>query len=253
MKNIIISTALGLLFVSCASKNNLKDTLVENPDILTEAMKKNPEKFMIALQETAELAREQMMKQSLEQRQQQIQEKIKGKKEPKISKERLLFGKMESPVKIVKYADFQCPACRMGYDSLNVVKKKYGDKIAIVHKHVPLEHIHPLAREAAWIYESLIIADKNKAQKFYEQAYQKQGQWRSKEQLWELAEKVGAKKETVNKHAKKIQERIVADIKEHQSFGFEGTPAYVINGVAMYGAQSPEAMSQVIEAELKKK
>lgn len=208
---------------------------------------------MKVVQEAARSSQEQQYRQAIKERNDQLEKDLKNPRETSVDSSRIIFGEKSSPVTIVKYADFQCPACRMGFESLEVIKKKYGHKVSLVHKNIPLRQ-HELAKPAAEIFEALVILDKPKAQKFYKLAYETQGQWNSEKGLWGMLKKIGGSKEKVEAEIKKgvIAQRIKDDEKEHHDLGFEGTPAYMINGVAMHGAQDPETMSLIIDRLLKK-
>jgi protein-disulfide isomerase len=171
-----------------------------------------------------------------------------------VDESRVLFGPKTAPVTIVKYADFQCPACSMDVSSLEEIKAKYGDQVRLIHKAVPLEHIHPQARLAAQVYEALLIQDKSKAQKFYQQAYKEAHNWSDDKDIWKIVKKVGGDPAKITAEIKKgeINTRIQADLKEHQELGFRGTPAYMINGRSLYGAQSFASLSEAVDAGLKK-
>jgi protein-disulfide isomerase len=171
-----------------------------------------------------------------------------------VDESRILFGPTTAPITIIKYADFQCPACNMDVSSLEEIKTKYGDQVRFIHKAVPLEHIHPQARLAAQVYEALLIKDRSKAQKFYQQAYSNARNWESDKDIWKIVKKMGASQSQIMAEIKKgeIDQRIQADLKEHQALGFRGTPAYMINGQSLYGAQSFANLSQAVDAGLKK-
>lgn len=48
-------------------------------------------------------------------------------------------GEPGSPIEIVEYSDFECPACRMFYPRLETLIKKYEGKITFVAKNFPLD------------------------------------------------------------------------------------------------------------------
>lgn len=182
-----------------------------------------------------------------------VQKEAQKTVDVKVDESRLLFGPAQAPVTIVKYADFQCPACSMDVGSLENVKKKYGDKVRFIHKHMPLD-FHPQAKKAAEIFEALLIMDKEKAQKFYAEAYASNRSWNSEKDLWAIVKKIGANEKQITTEIKKgtVETRIQQDIAEHHALGFQGTPAYMINGQSLYGAQRTETFVQVIEASLRK-
>jgi protein-disulfide isomerase len=225
-----------------------------NEEALYSAMKKNPEKFMRTLNEVAESAAKNNMAKMHKEIEQQREKDLLNPRPVKIDDSRLIFGEKNAPVVIVKYADFQCPACRMGYITLEEIKKKYKGQIKVIHKNIPLP-MHPQAPLAAEIYEAMLINDKALAKKFYNEAYEKLGQWNSEEKLWKLAKSVGIKKEKVLAELKKgvVAQRLKEDLEEHQRLGFQGTPMYMVNGVEMQGAPSYSELSQLIDKILNKK
>ncbi len=220
---------------------------------LYSAMKKNPQKFMQALRETAEAAQKSEMQSMVSERDAQMEKDLKNPRPVIVDNARLIFGNANAPVTIVKYADFQCPACRMGYMTLEEIKKKYADKIKVIHKNIPLP-MHPQAPLAAEIYEAMLIVDKNLAKKFYNTAYETLGQWGSDDKVWKMAQGLGIKKSVVQKEIAKgvVAKRLQEDMDEHQRLGFQGTPMYMVNGVAMEGAPNFQQMAAVIEKVLKK-
>ena len=54
----------------------------------------------------------------------------------------------EAKVTIVKYSDYQCPACAVYYGYEKQLKEHFGDDLKIIGKHFPL-NIHPYAHVAA--------------------------------------------------------------------------------------------------------
>src|SRR5690606_671003 len=52
-------------------------------------------------------------------------------------------GPETAPVTIVEFADFECGFCVRGHDTLEKLRRRYGDKIRVVFKHYPLPfHSH---------------------------------------------------------------------------------------------------------------
>lgn len=239
-----ISIVLFLLTVSCVSSQ----------ESLYDAMKKDPVRFMDTLRDVAEAAQKQEATQQAKAQSERMSKDLKNPREVKIDVDRIIYGKADAPVTIVKYADFQCPACRMGFQTLEQIKKKYKDQVRVIHKNIPLP-FHPQAKLAAEIYESMVILDKKLAAQFYHEAYEKLGEWNTDDKLWKLVKKIGINKEKVLAEIKKgeVERRLKEDSEEHTRLGFQGTPMYMINGVEFQGAPSFEQMSMIIDVVLKKK
>jgi protein-disulfide isomerase len=241
-----------MMCAGCVTKDNLSKTLNDNPEIIYDFIKKNPGPFMMALREAAQNEQTQSYADREKMTAKKMEEDFKNPRKVTVDPKKILVGEAGAPITIIKYADFQCPACRMGFESLEKIKEKYKGKIRFIHKNIPLS-MHPQAMIAAQIYESLLYTDKKKALAFYKKAYSEQGKWRSEDAVWAMAKSVGANKKAIEAVIKKgeVDKSIALDEKEHAEQGFEGTPAYIINGVAMYGAQPVEAFSAVIDRHLK--
>lgn len=52
-------------------------------------------------------------------------------------------------VVVVEFSDFQCPACRATRPLVESLFEQYGDDVALVYRHFPLDSIHANARWAA--------------------------------------------------------------------------------------------------------
>lgn len=249
-----IFAILGLLVATgCASRSQVEQTIRDNPEIVFEAIKKHPARFMEAVRIAAQTAQEEAYADREKQMSQQMEKDFKNPRQVNVDSKKILSGPDNAPITIIKYADFQCPACRMGFETLEKIKEKYKGQVRMIHKNIPLP-MHPLAPLAAQIYEALLYTDKAKALAFYKKTYSEQGKWKTEKDLWQIAKSVGANQQKIQAEIKKgdVDKSIQTDLEEHSAQGFQGTPAYVINGVALYGAQPEEEFSAVIDRLLKK-
>ena len=251
--NAVIFALSFLLLASCAtSDSQIRDYLKKNPQVLFDVIEENPELFIETVNKAARKAQGANQEKQMADRQQRLDEQMKNPLKPIISKERLLAGNPQGKIVIVEYADFQCPACSMAATSLKTVLDKHKDKIQFYYKHMPLD-FHPMAAPAARYYEALMIQDRAKAKKFYEQVFEGQKNL-SEKYLKEIAKKTGA---DMNKLAADIKGEAVAkvlaeDREEFIQFGFTGTPVILVGGIALEGAQPPEAIERMMELLTKK-
>lgn len=248
MKVLILFLSLFIL-TSCTNKDQIKAILLENPDILVEVIKKNPQKFAGLFggqQGNRPTPAEELAKR---------EEEFKNPKKPVIDLKRVIRGNAEAPITIVAYSDFQCPFCSRGEQSIEEVRKKYGSKVKYIFKHFPLP-FHQQALPAAKTYEAIALQSKEKAIRFQEEVFKNQqllGQMKE-DFLDEAAEKVGANMDRMKKdrESEKVAKIIEQDIEEGKAMGVRGTPAFLVNGVFVGGARPPKDFEEIIERWLKK-
>lgn len=243
MKNIMAIFVMGTLLTSCAlGDRQVHEAIRKNPKIVFDAIEDNPEQFIEVVNRAAQKAQEVQYQKRAEIEKEKQEQDLKNPKKPEIDKHRRMVGNDDGKIVIVEYADFQCPACRMAYSSLKQFKEKYKGQVQFYYKHMPLD-FHPMAYPAAVYYEALWLQDKNKANKFYDELFMNQ-QNLSENFLKKTAMKVGAQMSKLNADMKsdEVREIIAADMEEFRRFGFSGTPALLMNGVEMDGAQSLAAL-----------
>ncbi|WP_238706945.1 Na+/H+ antiporter NhaA [Microbacterium lushaniae] len=66
-------------------------------------------------------------------------------------------GSMAAPYEIVEYGDFECPFCSRATGSVDAVREHFGADVRWVWRHLPLDHVHPHAQEAAQAAEAAAI------------------------------------------------------------------------------------------------
>lgn len=157
-------------------------------------------------------------------------------------------GKNDAPVTIIEYSDFQCPFCRRVQPTLTELASEYESEIRWGFKDMPLSDIHPEALRAA--QAARCADDQGKFWEFraklFEQDLFTDGMYTDVAK--ELKIKNEALLECVN--SGKHETAVMADFNEARSFGIEGTPAFLINGILFTGAQRIEAFRNVIDREL---
>lgn len=157
-------------------------------------------------------------------------------------------GPETAPVSIIEFSDFQCPFCRQVQPALAELQTRYGDKIRWSFKDLPLSSIHPQAQGAA--EAARCAADQGKFWEFRAAMFASSNI--TPELFQSTADGLGIDSDEFkacvasNRH----REAVLADSEEAQSLGISGTPAFVINGVLLSGAQPLENFVSVIDREL---
>lgn len=251
---LLVSFALGLFLMGCTpSPGQLKKVLSENPDIITEAIEKNPLKFAMAFQKAHRDAQTQMAQQAEQEEKTRRDSEFKNPKQPVIEEGRAILGDPKAPITIVAYSDFQCPYCKKGAENVAQVIDKYGVKVRFIFKHLPLD-FHPFAMPAAKRFEAIAMQDSKKAYKFHDEVFKNQDKMKEGEKFLDrVAGQVGANVAKMKKDMElpKISERIQKDMEEARKFEISGTPGFLVAGITIRGAYPPPAFYEIIDKKLK--
>lgn len=160
-----------------------------------------------------------------------------------------LQGSPKAPVVIVEFSDFQCPYCQSVEPTLKKLLAKYGGRVSLSYRDLPLRDIHPqaqLAAEAArcagqqgkfWEYHDLLFAHQNKL---------------NRDGLVEHARslKLDEKQFDSCLSSGKYKAQIEQDRELGLRAGVTGTPGFIINGNLLTGNLPQDSFEKLIEAEL---
>ena len=160
------------------------------------------------------------------------------------------FGPETAKVTIVEFSDFQCPYCARASETVNELKKKYGNKIRVVFKQYPLP-FHNDAKKAA---NAALCANEQGADKFWKLhdiMFKDQAKL-SVADLKASAKSIGLKTEDFDAclDSDKFASQIEADINQGQALGVKSTPTFFVNGMLVSGAQPIEVFAEIIDEEL---
>ncbi len=249
MKRLILLAAALVIATACTSKDDLKKIMKENPEIITEAIKANPEKFIDALNEAVKNAQDGQAKKREEEEKKALEDSFNNPLVAEIRSDESFRGNKDGVITLVEYSDFECPFCSRGFNTVQELMKKYEGKIRFVYKHLPLS-FHPQAMPASQYYEAIRIQDPAKAWKFHDAVYNNQRKLQNGEAfLKATAKEVGADMAKLAKDIKSeaVQKRIDSDMAEAAKFGFQGTPGFLLNGIPVKGAYPTSHFDGLIE------
>lgn len=253
LKILFVMVALGLL-AGCVQKSDVAKIIKENPEIITDAIKANPNAFIEALNDAVKLAQKDQAQKREEEEKKQLEESFDNPLTAEVRNDELIRGTKGAPITLIEYSDFECPFCRRGYNTVVNLLKKYDGKIQFIYKHLPLS-FHQQAMISSQYYEALRLQSEKLAVKFHDEVYENQGKLKNGESfLKSIAQKIGANMSKLAKdiNSKAVKERIEADMEEAAKFGFQGTPGFLLNGVPVKGAYPESHFNSLIE-ELKKR
>lgn len=161
------------------------------------------------------------------------------------------LGPEDAPVTIVEFGDFQCPFCRQASVTVHSLAEKYPEEVRIVYRHLPLEAIHPHARATA--EASACAADQGLFWEYHDRIFANPQAF-GDEDLREHAREIGADGEIFDACVEKREHAatVDADVAAAAELGITGTPAFVINGILLFGLQSEEMIDRLIRDELER-
>lgn len=248
---IAIVTALSLgvsMSAFCAvTKEDLRKALKENPDVLLDALREHNIELFDIVDSGIKAKRAAELK---KRRDAEMAKPLA----PVVDAARVVVGKPDAPVTIVEYSDFLCSYCAKGAKTLDALVVAHPDTIRVVFKHMPGEDT---SMKAALYYEAILLQDRGKAKKFHDMVFAAQDEViKGKEEtLKKFAKEVKAdmSRLAADVNGKELMARLNADDKESRQFEIQGTPAYVVNGVSIRGAQPLSEFEEVISLTAGKK
>jgi protein-disulfide isomerase len=158
-------------------------------------------------------------------------------------------GSEKARVTIVKFEDFHCPFCKQAQPTFNELLSRYNGQVRLVHKDLPLESLHPQARQAAeaarcayeqgkfWEYHDKLYANSPKA---------------SADDLKSYGKEVGLNVDSFDRcfASGKYKAVVQQDLNEGAQLGLTGTPTFFINGREISGNLPLKAFEAIIDEEL---
>ncbi len=154
------------------------------------------------------------------------------------------------PVKVVEFADFQCPACQAAAPELIRLETEIKDRVKLVFRHFPLP-MHKNAQISAQAAEA--AGAQGKFWEMNELLYLKQLEWsesaRPLEQFKTYAAQLGldVEKFVATVQAVEFQEKINRDIEDASTLGVNSTPTIYVNGKKFEGAVTFENLKTAVE------
>lgn len=138
----------------------------------------------------------------------------------------------EAKINIIKYSDYQCPACKYYVSIEKQLKEEYGDDISITTKHFPL-NMHEHAQLASRAAEA--ARQQGKYREMHDMIFTGQEQWArgNAEAIFiGYAKSLDLDMEQFRKdlNSADMQRIVMADKRAGLEINVNSTPTFVING-----------------------
>jgi len=161
-------------------------------------------------------------------------------------------GNPDAEVRLVKYSDFQCPACAEFSGVVSDVMLSYGDQVAFEYKHFPLIQIHRHAEPAARAAEA--AGQQGKFFEFHDLLFKNQAEWSPSAApgrfFVQYAEELELDVRQFNRHQRSsiIRDKVRAEFNEARELGLTSTPTFFLDGERMQIATYPDFVEQIERA-----
>lgn len=179
-----------------------------------------------------------------------------------INSEDHILGNTNALIKIIEYSDLECPFCKMFHQTMHQILDKYGKdgRVVWIYRHMPLDQLHPKARNEARATECATEQGGNDAfWKFADKIFEitPSNNGLDPEELPRIAAMNGLDKIKFADclSSNKYDERIARNEKDGIDAGAQGTPFSILftpkgRQVIINGAQPYEQVKTMIDQAL---
>lgn len=157
-------------------------------------------------------------------------------------------------LKIEKYSDYQCPACKYYASFVEQAKVDFGDRIEIVYKHFPLR-MHQYAELAARAAEA--AKAQGKFDEMHEMIFAGQEQWskgNAEVRFIGYANSIDLDMDQFKKdlNSARINRIVLSDKRQGNALGVNSTPTFFMDGKKIASLpQTYEGFKALINSHMK--
>ncbi|OGD87750.1 hypothetical protein A3D81_01655 [Candidatus Curtissbacteria bacterium RIFCSPHIGHO2_02_FULL_40_17] len=157
------------------------------------------------------------------------------------------IGDSNASVKIVEFADFQCPACKAAHPIIKKVTAENADKVYFVYRHYPLPS-HKNGKVASQAAEAAGL--QGKFWEMHNLLYEKQSEWsesnKAKEVFESYAANLGLDTQKFKDDMASAIGTVNQDYADGNKVGVSSTPTFFINGQKYSGVIPEGKLTELI-------
>jgi len=172
-----------------------------------------------------------------------------------------ILGNLKAKVIVVEYSDTECPFCKSFHGIMHQIVDNYGNKVAWVYRHFPIDALHPKARKEAEATEcAASLAGNDGFWKYIDKIYEitPSNNKLDPALLPEIANEIGVDKQEFETclSSQKFKDKINNYISDGTKAGVKGTPysLVLVNGKVVdviNGAQPFDQVKTLIDKFIK--
>ncbi|CCH90673.1 Putative cyclic nucleotide-binding protein [Modestobacter italicus] len=156
-------------------------------------------------------------------------------------------GSVGAPLELVEFGDVECPFCGRATGVLSELRRRFGDDLRYVFRHLPLPDVHPHAELAAEAVEA--AGAQGAFWAMHDRLFAHQDQL----EAGELLDHAAALGLDLGRFARELGDgtfapRVREDVASAEASGVSGTPTFFVNGVRHEGPTTTEALAAALLA-----
>ncbi len=156
-------------------------------------------------------------------------------------------GAVGAPLELVEFGDVECPFCGRATGVLSELRRRFGDDLRYVFRHLPLPDVHPHAELAAEAVEA--AGAQGAFWAMHDRLFAHQDQL----EAGELLDHAAALGLDLGRFARELGDgtfapRVRQDVASAEASGVSGTPTFFVNGVWHEGPTTTEALAAALLA-----
>ena len=158
--------------------------------------------------------------------------------------DRPTLGRVEAPVTIIAFIDFECPFCQKSYPIFKRVTEKYAPVVRVIFKHFPIATIHPHAMQAA--YAATCAHEQGKFWPYYDRLFTEKTL--DDASLLDHASATDISPSAFRTCIEDLRYTgvIEEDLQDAKNLHLRGTPTYIVNGVVVEGVTDETTWDKIL-------
>ena len=157
------------------------------------------------------------------------------------------LGPADAPVRLVEFADYECPYCVRMNPQIKKLREEFGDKISVYYKDLPLP-MHAQAGKAA--EAARCAGQQEKYWEYHDLLYSGGGMGAAQLKQYATDLKLDRSKFDKCLDSGAQADAVQSDYKEAQQLGLSGTPSFFLNGRFFSGAVDYNMLRDLVQQQL---
>jgi Na+/H+ antiporter NhaA len=156
-------------------------------------------------------------------------------------------GPADAPLELVEYADFACPFCARATGVLDDLRRRFGDELRYVFRHLPLADVHPRAEAAAIAAEA--AGAQGRFWEMHDLLFARQDELEDADFVAHAAELgLDVERFLADLADERLARRVQEDVESAEASGAHATPTFFVGGLRHLGPWDAETLAAALEA-----